>query len=118
MWARLLSAALGVWLMAAPDVLGYGGTAGVGDHVVGPIVVGSAVVAAWPVMRPLRWVGLVAGAWLLVAPWIFGDYGTVAMENGSVVGFLLAALALLGGERESRFGGGWRRLLGRKGDAG
>jgi hypothetical protein len=66
-WARLLSAALGAWLMAAPDVLGYGGIAGLGDHVVGPIVVGSAVVAAWPVMSPLRWVGLVVGVWLLVA---------------------------------------------------
>jgi hypothetical protein len=66
-WARLLSAALGAWLMAAPDVLGYGGIAGLDDHVVGPIVVGSAVVAAWPVMSPLRWVGLVVGVWLLVA---------------------------------------------------
>ncbi len=118
MWARLLSAALGAWLMAAPDVLSHGGSAGLNDHVVGPIVVGSAVVAAWPVMRPLRWVGLVVGAWLLVAPWIFGDYGTAAMENASVVGFLLSALALLGGERESRFGGGWRRLLGSKDEPG
>jgi SPW repeat len=105
--------------MAAPDVLGYGWSAGVNDHVVGPIIVGSAVVAAWPVLRPLWWVGLVVGAWLLVAPWIFvGYYGTVAMGNGSVVGFLLAALALLGGEEGSRFGGGWRSLLGRKGVAG
>ena len=110
MWARVLGAALGAWLMAAPDVLGYGGTAGVGDHVVGPIVVGSSVVAAWPVLRSLRWVGLPAGAWLLVAPWIFGYYGTVAMKNGSVVGFLLVALALLGGEKGIRFGGGWRSL--------
>jgi hypothetical protein len=58
------------------------------------------------------------GAWLLVAPWLFGYYGTVAMENASVVGFLLAALALLDGEQGSRFGGGWGSLLGRKDDAG
>ena len=118
MWARLLSAALGAWLMASPDVLSYGGTAAFNDHVVGPIVVGSAVVAAWPVMRPMRWVGLVAGAWLLVTPWIFGYYETAALENSSVVGFLLAALALLDGEEGSRFGGGWRSLLARKDGAG
>jgi hypothetical protein len=105
--------------MAAPDVLGYGWSAGVNDHVVGPIIVGSAVVAAWLVLRPLQWVGLVVGAWLLVAPWIFvGYYGTVAMGNGSVVGFLLAALALLGGQRGSGFGGGWRNFLAKKDDAG
>jgi hypothetical protein len=69
-------------------------------------------------MRPLRWVWLVVGAWLLVPPWIFGYYGTVAMGNGSVVGFLLAALAPLGSEEGSRFGGGWRSLLARKDDAG
>ncbi len=118
MWARLLSATLGAWLMAAPDILGYGGTASLNDHVVGPILVGSSVVAAWPVMRPLRWVGLVAGAWLLVAPWIFDYSGTVAMKSASVVGFLLAALALLGGEEGNTFGGGWRSLLVRKSDAG
>jgi hypothetical protein len=84
---------------------------------VGSIIVGSAVVVAWPVMRPLRWVGLVVRVWLLVASWIF-YYGTVAMENGSVVGFLLATLALLSGEEGSRFGGGWRSLLARKDDAG
>jgi SPW repeat len=117
MWARLLSAALGAWLMAAADVLDYGGIAGVSDHVVGPIVVGASVVAAWPVMRPLRWVGLVAGVWLLVAPWILGYHAMVAMENTSVVGFLLAAIALLGGEEGSRFGGGWGSLLRRKSGA-
>ncbi len=117
MWARVLGAALGAWLMAAPGAFGYGGTAGISDHVVGPIVVGSSVVAAWPVLRSLRWVGLPAGAWLLVAPWILGYYGTVAMENGSVVGLILVALALLGGEEGNRFGGGWRSLLVRKGAA-
>ncbi len=114
MWARLLSAALGAWLMAAPGVLGYGGPAGVGDHVVGPIVVASAIVAAWPVMRPLRWVGLVAGVWLLAAPFVLG-YAAAPRINDLVAGILLALLSFMGGRTEKSFGGGWSSLLERTG---
>ncbi|MEW6638749.1 MAG: dTDP-glucose 4,6-dehydratase, partial [Actinomycetota bacterium] len=61
MWARLINAALGAWLMAAPHVLGYGNLAATVAHVAGPVILGSSVVAAWPVLRPLRWVSLAAG---------------------------------------------------------
>ncbi len=117
MWSRLLSAALGAWLMAAPDALGYGGALAVICYVAGPIVVGSSFVAAWPVMRPLRWISLVAGACLLAATWVLFS-GTAATANCSVVALVLMVLAPLGGGDGSRFGGGWRVLLRSEDDMG
>lgn len=112
MWARFISAVLGGWLMAAPAVLGYSGVAVVNARAVGPIVVGASLVAAWQVMRPLRWFELVMGAWLLVAPWIlFRWYETLPTINSLGVGLALVVLAFLGGKTEKSFGGGWRTLL-------
>ena len=42
-WNLLLCAALGVWLMAAPAVLGATGAAANVDHLVGALIVGVAV---------------------------------------------------------------------------
>jgi hypothetical protein len=107
---RLLIAALGAWLMAAPQVLGYDGTAvAVAHHVLGPVAVGSGLLAAWPVLRGLRWLGLLSGVLVLAAILLPGG----ATYNGLVVGLLIVALSLLpGGETGGRFGGGWRSLLG------
>ena len=100
--------------MAAPGTLGYSGAAATSDHVVGPIVFGLSLAAAWPLMRPLRWADLAAGVWLLIAPWILG-YQPVSVANSSVVGIVLVALTFLGGVRRKRFGGGWPSVL--KGNA-
>ena len=109
MWARIASFVLGLWLMAAPALIGYADLARTIDHIMGPIAAGSAFIAIWQLMRPLRWIGLVVGAWLLAAPWIL-EYGTVPTVNSLVVGLLLAALAFLGAKTGKRFGGGWASL--------
>jgi hypothetical protein len=110
MWARIASFALGLWLMAAPALIGYADLARTNDHIMGPIAAGSAFIAIWQLMRPLRWIELVVGAWLLAAPWIL-EYGTAPTVNSLVVGLLLAVLAFLGTKTSKRFGGGWTSLL-------
>ena len=114
MWPRIASFLLGVWLMVAPAVLAYADPAArTNDRLVGPIVFGFAFVAAWQLMRPLRWIGLIAGLWLLAAPWILG-YGTAPTIDSTIVGLLLAVLAFLGAKTGRRFGGGWASLLRRE----
>jgi hypothetical protein len=110
MWAQLINAMLGIWLMAAPTILGYGGPARTNSHIVGPLAVSCAVIALWEVTRPVRWGNLALGLWLLVAPWVFTDtWG--ALFNSSLVGLLLMAFALVRGTVEpQRFGGGWSAL--------
>ena len=106
MWARLLNTALGLWLMAAPAVLGYGDPAQINDRIAGPLAVACAVVAIWEATRPLRRGNLAIGFWLLLAPWILGYGAAVPTVNSLVVGALLLALALVKGRVENRFGGG------------
>ena len=66
MWAQIINVILGVWLMAAPDVIGYTGPARTNDRIIGPLAVSCAVIALWEVTRPMRWGNLALGVWLLL----------------------------------------------------
>jgi hypothetical protein len=109
MWAQLLNVMLGVWLMAAPAVLGYSGPAAVNGYIVGPVAASFAAVALWEATRPLRWVNLALGLWLLAAPWALG-HGWIALANSTAVGVLLLGFSLVPGPRRHRIGGGWASL--------
>ncbi|MHB1225068.1 MAG: SPW repeat domain-containing protein [Gemmatimonadaceae bacterium] len=114
MWPRAVSAALGIWLMAAPAVLGYGGVARDHDHIVGPIVVTIAVTAMAAVMRPLRRLNSAIAAWLLLgAPWLL-SFPPSARASTLIVGVILLGASLVRGGVEDEFGGGWRAIW--KGD--
>lgn len=108
-WARWVSAAAGVWLMAAPAVFGYGGLPSAFHRVVGPVAAAFAFVAVWQFLRPLRWLNLVFGGLLLVAPWPLA-FGPAATANSLVVGLVLVSLAFVRGPGAARFGGGWSAL--------
>lgn len=110
MWARLINTALGIWLMAAPAVLGYGGVASTNHRIVGPIVAAFAVIAIWEVTRSLRWINVPLGAWLVVAPLVLGYPALDALINGLVVGLLIVAMATVRGNITQQFGGGWSVL--------
>lgn len=110
MWARLVSAGLGVWLMAAPALLDYAGRARTIDRIAGPLAAAFAVIAVWEVVRGLRWVELALGL-ALVMPWWAGT-GDLAISLLNVItGLLLMGLAPLGGAVAGRYGGGWRALF-------
>lgn len=110
MWPRIVSALLGIWLMVAPSVLHYDGHASINDHIVGPLIAATAIIAFWEITRPLRWLGIVFGLWLLLAPG-FLRFPSRALVNSAVVGAVLVILAFLGGRVGGKFGGGWRELV-------
>jgi hypothetical protein len=111
MWAQVINAALGLWLMAAPSVFGYGAPAAHNDRIIGPVIATFAIIAWWETTRPVaRW-NVPLGVWLLVAPWVLGYGTTAAIVNSLVVGLLVAGLAAVRGQyRPERFGGGWAAL--------
>ena len=110
MWAQAINVLLGLWLMAAPAVLGYADPARTNDHIVGPLVATVAAIALWEVTRPMRWINVALGLWLLVAPWVLG-YGEAGVTLHSfAVGAPLALLAPVRGRITQRFGGGWSSL--------
>ena len=111
MWAHVINAALGIWLMAAPVVLQYSAPAQTDDRIIGPVIATFAIVAWWEATRPVgRW-NLPLGLWLLLAPWVLGYGATTAVVNSLVVGLLVAGLSLVRGQyRPEKFGGGWSVL--------
>lgn len=104
--ARLVTVCLGIWLMAAPAVLGYTGTAADVHRVLGPIAGGAAFVAIAQAVHMLRWVCVPVGALLVIAP-VLG-FPADAAVNSIGTGLAIAALGLVQGEIDQDFGGGWR----------
>ena len=51
--------------MASPAVLDYADPARANDRIIGPLVASMAIIAIWDITRPLRWVNVILGAWLL-----------------------------------------------------
>jgi hypothetical protein len=111
LWARLLNAGLGIWLMAAPAALGYGSPAADADRLVGPIAASCAVIAIWETTRALRHVNTSLGLWLLIAPLALG-HPLGAAVNSVLVGLAMAWFSRIGGEVAGQYGGGWRALRG------
>ena len=72
MWPGVISTLIGLWLMAAPAVLGYGEPASTVDRIVGPIAASAAWISVWAVTRPIRWLGLPLGLVLITAPFLLG----------------------------------------------
>lgn len=108
--ARVASTAVGLWLMAAPAVLGYSGAAEVNDRIVGPVAASFAIIAIAAVTRPARRVNTAAGVWLLAAPWLLGYGAMITIVNDMVSGALLIAFSLVRGTVVEQFGGGWSSL--------
>ena len=109
MVAQLVNTMLGIWLMAAPAVLGYAGPADTNDRIIGPLIATFALVAAWGVLRPLRWVNLPLGLWLVAARLILGFELTPAI-NSVATGAAVIALSCIRGRINHPYGGGWSSL--------
>lgn len=109
MWARIASIAVGLWLMAAPAVLGYAGAAEVSDRIAGPFAVTFAAIAIGESVRAVRSWNVPVGLWLLIAPLIL-DHPAAAAFSSALSGVALVAVSAVRGRVGHRFGGGWRAL--------
>lgn len=107
--AQALIALVGIWLMAAPDVLGHGAPLAHSDHIAGPLLVTIGGISIWELNREARFAAIPVGVWLLVAPWLLGA-GAAGTVNGMIAGVTSIALAFLRGQPSQAFGGGWSAL--------
>ncbi|HEX7022739.1 MAG TPA: vitamin K epoxide reductase family protein [Trueperaceae bacterium] len=108
-WSLLLCALLGVWLMASPAVFESSSLAD-GDHLLGALIVTFAVIAMAEVTRALRFVNVLAGLWILAAPWLLGGTGTAAMWSHVVAGALVILLSLPKGSAKESYGS-WEKII-------
>jgi hypothetical protein len=110
-WTFVASAALGAWLMLTRLSFGTVPPMAHSDHLVGALVVTVAVIALAEVARPLRFVNVVFGVWLVVAAWLLGGASLIAGSADVVLGFALIALSLPRGSRSQDHYGSWDRFV-------
>ena len=116
-WNLLLSAALGVWVVFAPEVFGTAtsdstNTFTVADssHLFGALVTVVAVCATAEVVRLARYLNVLLGLWLVAAPFVLSGANTAAMINGVIAGLLIVAVSPPRGRVKDRYGS-WDRFV-------
>lgn len=110
-WTLILSAVLGVWLMFSRLVFGSEPPIADSDHLIGALIVTTAVIAMAEVARPLRFINAAFGLWLIAAPWLLAGANGIAATNSVIVGLLLISLSMPRGTRSSEHYGGWDRYV-------
>lgn len=109
MWAPAVTSMMGVWLAAAPDVMGYGGHARLSNQLVGVWMATFGAIAISECLRAVQWANLALGVWLVAAPFIL-EYPDERACGSIVVGIAAISLALVRAPLRERFGGGWTSL--------
>jgi hypothetical protein len=109
-WNLVVTALIGFWLMGAPPALGSEGWAANSDFLIGPLIAVVAISAMAEVIRPFRYVNVLLGLWLIVAPWLLSDATTASTINGLVAGIALIALSLPRGAISQQYAG-WNQHI-------
>lgn len=91
----VISLILGIWLIVSPFMLSYDTGSAMNDTVVLGIIVSilSIIRLAAPSQRWAGWLNILAGLWLIIAPFIFSFDGAVTYWNDIIVGVVLAVVA-------------------------
>jgi hypothetical protein len=93
MWAQILNMALGLWLMATPDIFRYNGVAADSDHIIEPVVASFSIIALSGCTRTVAMYNIPLGTWLVLAPWLLRYENEVATLNDMAVGFFVTVFA-------------------------
>ena len=110
MWAQIINAALGIWMMVAPAVLLYDKAGADSCHIAGPVIATFAIVSCWEVTRSLRKVNIALGLWLVLAPWILNYSEILPIINDFICGSLIIVFAIMRGKIKESYGGGWQAI--------
>jgi hypothetical protein len=111
-WQLAAASALGAWLMFTPLIFGTTVAMADSDHIVGGLVITVAIIAMAEVARPLRFLNIAFGLWLVAAPWLLsGVPSAFATVNSVIAGLALVALSLPRGRRSGEHYGNWDRFV-------
>jgi nucleoside-diphosphate-sugar epimerase len=97
LWAHLVVAFLGVWLVFSPSALGYAEEAAMAasDIASGLLVAVFGMLSLSKRFGWAQWANVFVGTWLLFAPLLFWTASPAAYTNDTLVGTLVIALAIL-----------------------
>ena len=110
-WTLLASCGVGTWLMLSRLVFSTGAAVASDNHLIGALVITLAVCAMAEVARPVRFINVPLGLWLMTAPWLLPDKTYAAAWNDVVSGLIIIALSLPRGRRSAEHYGAWDRYV-------
>jgi len=100
----ILSSFLGVWIIFSPFIFGYKNSIADSDHLVGALVVTFSVIAMGEIVRYIRFVNILLGLWIILAPFLLEGSTKAIIFNALVCGILLILLSFRKGKIMSRYG--------------
>lgn len=109
-WAIAIQLAIGIALMAYPDIFSFGGRAADSDHLLGALVVTVAAIATAEVTRASRLLNIPLGLLLIVAAFIFARGLPVVLWSNLIFGVILMVSAFPRGEIIERYGE-WNKFV-------
>ena len=103
-WNLAVSIGLGAWLMLTPALLGSSASTAHSDHVVGALIITVAAIALADVGRPVRFVNVLLGVWVVLSPWLLTGATVASAWNDPIVGSLLIVASLRRGPIREQYG--------------
>ena len=96
LWPHGANMMLGAWLLSGPATLGYRSAAlTASDLISGVLLLVLSTLALWSRRAWLSWLIAGIGLWLMSAPLIFWAPTAAAYNNGTLIGALVVAFAVL-----------------------
>ena len=102
-WTLVASGLVGVWVMFAPALFGTAAPAAYSDQLTGALVVTVAVIATAEVVRALRFLNVLFGAWIVLAGWLLSGATIAGRWSGLVAGLLIIASSIRRGHIRERY---------------
>jgi hypothetical protein len=109
-WPLLACSLIGAWLMFTRLTFGTEGAMADSDHLTGSLIITVSVIALAEVARPLRFLNIALGAWLVIAPWLLSGETMVAAAASVVAGIMVIVLSIPRGTIVNCYGG-WNRYI-------
>ncbi len=109
-WPIVFQLAIGIWLMARPDVLPADHVTANCDHLLGAMIVTVAAVASAEVTRIARFVNVVLGAMLVVAALVFARALPIVCGSELISGIILIIVSLPKGKIVEKYAG-WDKFI-------
>lgn len=109
-WTIFGQVALGVWLMARPDILSGSAVSANIDHICGALIVTCAVVSTAEVTRAVRFCNVPLAVGLIFASFCVNNSSPVVLYSDLVCGLLLILAAIPRGEIIEKYGN-WDRFV-------
>jgi hypothetical protein len=109
-WPIIAQLAIGIWLMARPDILPFPGRTADCDHLFGAMIVTVGAVATAEVTRIARLVNILLGALLAITGFVFALHIPMVLCSDLLCGFVLVLVSIPRGSIVERYAG-WDKFV-------